>query len=90
MLFRSINAMIKEQSEVYNWQFTFLGANQDAFAEARSLGIAAHGTANFDPKNSNLAYLAASSNVSRMRFASSVGEQVLCSYTDEERDQLVK
>lgn len=30
---------IKHQREKYNWEFIFLGANQDAIAQAKSLGI---------------------------------------------------
>jgi len=42
-----VREMIQRQQTEYNWHFTFLGANQDAFAEARELGIAVVGTANF-------------------------------------------
>lgn len=35
-----IAAMVKEQRETYSWEFVFTGANVDAFAEARGLGIA--------------------------------------------------
>lgn len=31
--------MVKHQTEVYNWQFVYLGANQDAFKEGGSMGI---------------------------------------------------
>ena len=37
--------MIEQQQTVYKWQFTFLAANQDAFAEGASLGIAHDGIA---------------------------------------------
>ena len=33
--------MIRHQSDVYGWQFVFLGANQDAIVEAGSIGIKA-------------------------------------------------
>lgn len=36
-----VRQKITHQSEVYNWQFVYLGANQDAFAVGGSLGIAA-------------------------------------------------
>jgi len=36
-----IKAMIQRQQDTYKWHFTFLGANQDAFAEAGEMGIAA-------------------------------------------------
>ena len=42
-----IKQLITQQQEKYNWHFTFLGANQDAFAEAGALGIVAAGAANF-------------------------------------------
>jgi hypothetical protein len=32
--------MIRHQQEKYSWKFLFLGANQDAVAEATQLGIA--------------------------------------------------
>lgn len=31
--------MIKHQRDVYKWQFVFLGADQDSFAEASKLGV---------------------------------------------------
>lgn len=36
---RQVFEMIQHQQDVYGWQFIFLGANQDAIAEARTLGI---------------------------------------------------
>lgn len=38
---------IKHQREAYKWEFIFLGANIDSFAEAGSLGIAGASTSNF-------------------------------------------
>ena len=34
-----IQKMIQHQTDVYSWRFEFLGANQDAFAEAGGMGI---------------------------------------------------
>ena len=42
-----INQRITHQREVYQWEFLFLGANQDAIAAASRLGIAAHNSATF-------------------------------------------
>jgi hypothetical protein len=36
-----INELIRQQREVYKWQFVFLGANQDAIASASRIGIQA-------------------------------------------------
>lgn len=34
-----IKKMVQHQTEKYSWQFVYLGANQDSFAEASLLGI---------------------------------------------------
>lgn len=34
-----VNAMVLRQQNTYNWLFVFLGANQDAIASARNIGI---------------------------------------------------
>lgn len=44
-----IKEMIEHQRDKYKWEFAFLAANQDAFAEAGSMGISANMTANFTP-----------------------------------------
>lgn len=42
-----IKQMIKHQKEKYNWEFVFLGANQDSFSEAGGLGIKRSSTMNY-------------------------------------------
>jgi len=42
-----INQRITHQTEHYQWEFLFLGANQDAIATAARLGIQAHNSATF-------------------------------------------
>jgi uncharacterized protein YegL len=39
-----VKQMIEHQQDKYGWNFTYLGANQDSFAEAGSIGIAAAST----------------------------------------------
>ena len=80
-----IKQMIEHQQTDFKWQFTFLGANQDAFAEAGAMGINAAGIANYNVAVSGKAYGAMSNNVSRMRWSASVGQPVNCSYTSDER-----
>ena len=46
---RRIAEMIKHQSEVYKWDFIFLGANQNAFKVAEDYGIMGNQAATFDP-----------------------------------------
>jgi len=42
-----IRKIVEEQTNKYSWSFLFLGANIDAFAEARKLGVAAANAANW-------------------------------------------
>lgn len=46
-----INEMIKLQSEMYKWEFIFLGANQDAIKSGESLGISASRSLNYGYNN---------------------------------------
>lgn len=49
-----IKTMISLQQENYNWKFVFLGANQDSFAEASSMGIPQSLAANFKPTHEGI------------------------------------
>lgn len=78
--------MIEHQHDVYNWQFIYLGANQDAFAEASSYGIPMAGTANFVGVNADVAYAAMSSNFTEYRGS---GQATSLNWTDAQRSILV-
>ena len=84
-----IKAMIQRQQDTYKWHFTFLGANQDAFAEAGGMGIDAGGVANFALDKMAAAYAATGGKVSRMRKQRRAGETVSNEFTDEERGKMV-
>lgn len=77
-----VKSLITQQQDAYKWQFTFLGANQDAFAAAGGMGIPS--AANYTPSTSKQAFAGAHQNVTRMRAASSSGSLVSNKYTDEE------
>ncbi len=83
-----IKDMIERQQREYNWHFTFLGANQDAFAEAGAMGIHAEGTAEYSTGKIDAAYRGTSSKVARMRRQSRTGQIVSNSYTDQESDDM--
>ena len=83
-----IKEMIERQQNVYNWHFTFLGANQDAFAEAGGMGIHAAGVANYQVDKVGVAYWATSNKVARMRKQMADGETVKNDFSDEERNQM--
>ena len=42
-----VKERIKHQQDVYNWDFLFLAANQDAFATGASLGVKKNSCSNF-------------------------------------------
>ena len=84
-----LRQMIEHQQSVYKWQFTFLAANQDAFAEGASMGIAQDGIAAFSVGKVRGTYDAASKKMSRMRKAAGEGAAVDNKFTDEERGEML-
>lgn len=83
-----IKKMIEHQQEEYNWHFTFLGANQDAFAEAGGMGIHAAGVANFSVDKVGAACMATGAKLGRMRGQSLVGDTVCNKFTEQERKDM--
>ncbi len=83
-----IKTMVEKQQSTYDWQFTFLGANQDAFSEAASIGIPNISTMTYSPDKAQDVFYAASSNVGRMRSASAKSELVNNCYTAEESESV--
>lgn len=83
-----IKEMIERQQADYNWHFSFLAANQDAFAEAGGIGIQAAGAANFSPSKVAATYTALGDKVTRMRRQRSAGKTVSNEFTDTERERM--
>lgn len=67
------------------WDFSYLGANQDAILTAREMGIPVASSMTFDTHNTEEVYAAASAGFTRTR--SGLDKSV--SYTAAERDQSV-
>jgi uncharacterized protein YegL len=83
-----IKEMIEHQQKQYKWHFTFLGADQDAFAEAGGLGIPRASSAAFSSDKYAAAYHATSAKVGRMRSALMADEMIVDEFTDEERKSM--
>ena len=83
-----VKEMIQRQQSQYNWHFTFLGADQDAFAEAGGMGIAAGGTANFAKDKAREAFIETNKKVGRMRTQHRTGQAVSNEFTEEERKDM--
>lgn len=49
--FEMIKSMVTKQSEVYNWQFTYLGANQNAWNVGSKMGIISGASLSFAPNS---------------------------------------
>jgi uncharacterized protein YegL len=79
-----VREMITRQHEVFGWEFSYVGANQDAFAEAGAIGIPAAAVMDYaaSPAGTRSAYAGASS--AAVRF--SQGASASMSYTDDERE----
>lgn len=76
---KQIAAKIKHQTEAYNWDFLFLGANQDAIATAANLSIAAHNAATYrgDSLGTRASPMASSRKAAALR-ASAAGGELSC------------
>jgi uncharacterized protein YegL len=83
-----IKEMIEHQQSKYNWQFTFLGANQDAFEEARGLGISLDMAATYSPKKMKATFAVASRSLRNVRAAAAGGQRKLMHYSREDRKRM--
>jgi hypothetical protein len=83
-----VHELITHQREKYNWQFTFLGADDSAFDQGHAMGLGAGDIAQYAVSKSREAYKAASSKVQRMRAAAAAKESLAQEFTDEERKEI--
>ncbi len=79
-----IKEMIDHQREVYQWQFIFLGADENAFAVGASIGIARNQTLSYSPQNMAGTMSAVSGYAEAYR-SSSKGASLQTGFTDQER-----
>jgi Mg-chelatase subunit ChlD len=82
-----VKEMIDHQTTKYNWQFVYLGANQDAFAEAGAVGIAMANAANYAPLHTEKAFHGTSANVAQYR---RTAQAASLRYSDKQRADMVK
>ncbi|QEL18002.1 vWA domain-containing protein [Limnoglobus roseus] len=83
-----VQEMISHQTDVYKWQFTYLGANQDSFGEAGAMGIPMSGTANFTAATARVAYASASAQVGRMRTQAKSSQPIDNAFTTTEIEDM--
>ena len=83
-----IKDMIEHQESKYNWQFVFLGADQDVFAEAESIGIGACSASLFRKEAVMSAMRCTGNVVGRMRGQAKARRKVDAKFTQEERERM--
>ncbi|MFT5526804.1 MAG: hypothetical protein ACI9HK_004784 [Pirellulaceae bacterium] len=83
-----IRQMVAHQRDRYNWQFSFRGADQDAFAEAESMEMRRDATANYAKEKVFCAMSHTADKVGRRRRQSGRADTVDNPYTTEELDDM--
>lgn len=88
--YEAINRMISRQKEEMKWEFVFLGANQDAIAEASKMGISVNNSMTYGITKGEMrsAYTTLAAKATSFRVASSMNEaSASLAFTNEERSQ---
>lgn len=83
---QQVFGMITHQREVYKWNFVFLGANQDAIAEAGRIGIPMVTSSSYTPTSGGISstYSSASSNIRKTRIT---GDTANLNWTPKQRKE---
>ena len=84
-----VRTMIEQQQSRYSWKFTFLGVGPEAFTDGQQMGFSRDAIASYDPKNTGVAYRAASHSVLSCRSAALAGKDVPIGYGKEQREAMV-
>lgn len=85
-----VKALVERQQHQYGWQFTYLGANQDAVLTAHGLGIRAEDALTYAAGNVDAAFSGQSAKTRRLREARIAGASLAeaaahSAYTAQER-----
>lgn len=82
----AITELITQQREKYQWEFVYLGANQDAIAVAGEMGMGRGSTLTYAPTSAGVAGATTSlaSATTRYRTAGPGGQSI--TFTDDERE----
>lgn len=86
-----IQDIIKHQTDVYSWEFIFLGANIDAVSTASYLGISSGNSITYAANSKGVCdvYSSVSANLTAFRSASSRHDGPSSFFTDEDRAKQV-
>ena len=77
----AVRALVKQQTEMYQWDFVFLGANQDAVLTGAALGFDADSSLTYSPAPENVGAM----NKNLSRYVTDVRGKSKRGFTAEER-----
>jgi hypothetical protein len=83
-----IKVAVEHQTNLYKWEFVFLGANIDAFAEAGALGMLGSHTMQTHPTRQSVASSYSSASFNTAKFRSGASSSM--AWTDEQRKEQEK
>jgi hypothetical protein len=89
----AIKALVEQQTKDYDWQFMYMGADQDAVEVGKGLGVAADASVTYSRGKSRAAMSMAGAKLSAYRAAKAAAPAgapapVMEAFTAEERDAL--
>lgn len=82
-----LKSMITEQTEKYNWQFVYLGANQDAFAVASRYGMSSTSTMTYNATSTGSFNMFFHLTSATSRYRSTSTTDSVFGFTSDEQDQ---
>lgn len=88
--YTKISDMIKHQQDVYKWDFVFLGANQDAIASAKQMGMNAKSSMTYCINNSKSVFETAAGYTTKFRTAHDAASASSVSFSEEDRTDAVQ
>lgn len=87
----AIKALVEQQTNAYNWQFLYMGADQDAIEVGASIGVAAGHAVTYGRGRTREAMSATAAKISDLRAARMVNPAaVAADFTQAERDELAR
>lgn len=82
----AVRELVKHQTDVYNWDFVYLGANQDAVLTSAALGFAADSAMTYAPAAANVDALTTSIG----RYVTDVRKSAKKGFTEDERTEAIQ
>ena len=85
--YAAIKELITRQEQAYNWQFLYMGADQDAIEVGASIGVRADRSLTYGRGKSREAYVATSQLTRKLKAAMVAGAPMASvAYSDEDRE----